>query len=439
MNRCGLADAFGRSRVPLMVLNVTHPLVPEQITQFCAGKDAVLLIEEGQPDFLEQSISTILRKADIPTRLVGKDVLPMAGEYTAEVITEGLLKFIEAYAPSFDVAGAGRHLARIREGRTGAQQTLGELPQRPPNFCTGCPERPVFTAIKLVQRETGPTHIATDIGCHSFATFPPFSLGNSILGYGMSLASAPAVGAMMEKRPIAVMGDGGFWHNGLVSGVSSALFNRGDGVLVILQNGYTSATGAQFLPNSKGNRKDGDSTSDIETTLRAMGVKWLRKIDTYALPKMMKTLREAMTTSEKGLKVVIGDGECQLARQRRIRPQIAAQLKRGERVVRTRFGVDDKTCTGDHACIRLSACPSLTLQPNPDPLKSDPVAHVNNDCVGCGLCGEVAHAAVLCPSFYRAEIVLNPRWYDRALATLRNGVIAMLQPKSRTPLPVVAE
>ncbi len=439
MNRTGLADAFGTSRVPLMVLNVTHPLVPEQITQFCAGKDAVLLIEEGQPDFLEQSISTILRKADIPTRLVGKDVLPMAGEYTAEVITEGLLKFIEAHAPSFDVAGAGRHLAKLREARSAAQKTLGELPQRPPNFCTGCPERPVFTAIKLVQRETGPTHIATDIGCHSFATFPPFSLGNSILGYGMSLASAPAVGAMMEKRPVAVMGDGGFWHNGLVSGVSSALFNRGDGVLVILQNGYTSATGAQFLPNSKGNRKDDNSTSDIETTLRAMGVKWLRKIDTYALPKMMKTLREAMTTTEKGLKVVIGDGECQLARQRRIRPIIAAQLKRGERVVRTRFGVDDKTCTGDHACIRLSACPSLTLQPNPDPLKSDPVAHVNNDCVGCGLCGEVAHAAVLCPSFYRAKIVLNPRWYDRALARLRNGVIALLQPKSRTPLPVAAE
>jgi indolepyruvate ferredoxin oxidoreductase alpha subunit len=221
--------------------------------------------------------------------------------------------------------------------------------------------------------------------------------------------------------------------------VSSALFNRGDGVLVILQNGYTSATGAQFLPNSKGNRKDDNSTSDIETTLRAMGVKWLRKIDTYALPKMMKTLREAMTTTEKGLKVVIGDGECQLARQRRIRPLIAAQLKRGERVVRTRFGVDDKTCTGDHACIRLSACPSLTLQPNPDPLKSDPVAHVNNDCVGCGLCGEVAHAAVLCPSFYRAKIVLNPRWYDRALAKLRNNVIALLQPKPRLPLPVAAE
>ena len=75
-----------------------------------------------------------------------------------------------------------------------AAAAVGELPPRPPTFCTGCPERPVFAAIKLMQREIGPTHISADIGCHSFATFAPFSLGNSILGYGMSLASAAAVG-----------------------------------------------------------------------------------------------------------------------------------------------------------------------------------------------------------------------------------------------------
>ena len=80
-----------------------------------------------------------------------------------------------------------------------------------------------------------------------------------------------------------------------------------------------------------------------------------------------------------------------------------------------RFGVDDEICTGDHSCIRLSGCPSLTVKPNPDPLRSDPVATVIESCVGCGLCGEVAHAAVLCPSFYRAEIIRNPNWWDRAL------------------------
>jgi indolepyruvate ferredoxin oxidoreductase alpha subunit len=102
-------------------------------------------------------------------------------------------------------------------------------------------------------------------------------------------------------------------------------------------------------------------------------------------------------------------------------------MSEGKRVVRERFGVDPDTCTGDHSCIRLSGCPSLSIKPNPDPLRRDPVAHVDNSCVGCGLCGEVSHAAVLCPSFYRASIVANPgRWEGRWKA-LRSRLIGALQ------------
>jgi indolepyruvate ferredoxin oxidoreductase alpha subunit len=133
-----------------------------------------------------------------------------------------------------------------------------------------------------------------------------------------------------------------------------------------------------------------------------------------------------MLAGERGLKVIIADGECQLARQRRLRAEEAEQLKRGKRVVRIRYGVDEDICTGDHSCIRLSGCPSLTVKPNPDPLRTDPVTTVIDSCVGCGLCGEVAHAAVLCPSFYRAELIRNPNWRDRAIAALRSRVIALL-------------
>src|ERR1700753_3633133 len=107
-----------------------------------------------------------------------------------------------------------------------------------------------------------------------------------------------------------------------------------------------------------------------------------------------------MKTAERGLKVIIADGECQLARHRGVRAEDAEKLKRGERVTRARYGVDDEICTGDHSCIRLSGCPSLTVKPNPDPLRSDPVASVNNGCVGCGLCGEGADAAGVCLSFF---------------------------------------
>ena len=82
-------------------------------------------------------------------------------------------------------------------------------------------------------------------------------------------------------------------------------------------------------------------------------------------------------------------------------------------MVRERFGVDEDVCTGDHACIRLSGCPSLSVKRTDDPLKDDPVAAIDNTCVGCGNCGEVAEAAVLCPSFYRADIIYNPTSFDR--------------------------
>jgi indolepyruvate ferredoxin oxidoreductase alpha subunit len=115
-----------------------------------------------------------------------------------------------------------------------------------------------------------------------------------------------------------------------------------------------------------------------------------------------------------------------LARKRRENAEDAARLKAGRRVEKARFGVDDSICTGDHSCIRMSGCPSLTIKPNPDPLRTDPVASVNNDCVACGLCGEMAHAAILCPSFYRAQRVVNAGWWERRLHKLRHSVIERL-------------
>jgi indolepyruvate ferredoxin oxidoreductase alpha subunit len=433
----GLADAYGRTRIPILNLNVVYPLVPEQITGFCAGKRAVLVVEEGQPDFIEQEINTILRRADLQTKLHGKDVLAMGGEYTAELILAGLTRYLAAHAPELPRDGGERLLADIADLRKQATEAFGgSVPARPPNFCTGCPERPVFAALKLVEQKIGKLHVSADIGCHSFATFAPFSFGNSILGYGMSLASSAGVRNFSAKRPVAIMGDGGFWHNGLLSGVSSALLNKGDGVLIIMKNGYTSATGTQetiSTPSSESRRvAEGTSATGsevtIESTLKGMGVKWLRTVDNYEVGKVRATLEDALTSSFEGLKVIIADGECQLERQRRIKPLRAQRLKEGRRVVRTRFGVDEDTCTGDHSCIRLSGCPTLTVRTPSDPLKVDPVAHVTNECVGCGLCGEVAHAAVLCPSFWRAEIISNPTGWDRFKARVREAFIHALQP-----------
>jgi indolepyruvate ferredoxin oxidoreductase alpha subunit len=238
----------------------------------------------------------------------------------------------------------------------------------------------------------------------------------------MSLASAAAVSGTQARRPVSVMGDGGFWHNGLITGVAGSVFNKDDSVLVVMNNGYSSATGQQDIPSSKEERNGRGKGLDIEAALRSLGVAWIKRVRTYGVAGVVRTLSQALRTGQKGLKVIIADGECQLARQRRIRPELARRLAAGKRVVRTRFWVDPEVCTGDHSCIRLSGCPSLTIKPNEDPLRTDPIAHVNNDCVGCGLCGEVAHAAQLCPSFAQLDIIQNPNAWDR----LRLGISTML-------------
>jgi indolepyruvate ferredoxin oxidoreductase alpha subunit len=224
------------------------------------------------------------------------------------------------------------------------------------------------------------------------------------------------------------MGDGGFWHNGLTSGVGNAVFNKTDNVLVVVDNGYSAATGGQDILSSLAPNKSRSTRNPIERAVRGVGVTWVRTIEhTYSVGHMRDILRDAMTTKVRGPKVIVASSECQLNRQRRIRPLIRDAIQKGQRVVRERFGVDPDTCTGDHSCIRLSGCPSLSVAPNPDKLRRDPVAKVDNSCVGCGVCGEVSHAAVLCPSFYRAELISNPNGWDRFWNRVNQAVITFLQ------------
>lgn len=429
-----LADVYGHTKVPLYVMNVAYPLIDRELLRFCEGKRAVLLVEEGQPNFVEQNIASILQRAGAKTQLHGKDILPMAGEYTGAVLVSGIRNFLE------QTNKLSRHTtATTIPIMPVAPDGKAQVHARPPGFCTGCPERPIFTAIKLVQRELGEHHISADIGCHLFSILPPFNLGNTTMGYGLGGAGSAALNANSGKRAIAIMGDGGFWHNGLTSGIANSVFNRSNNLTVIVDNSYTSATGGQDIPSSTAFNPTRSTNHSIASAVKGVGVQWVKTVDrTYDLKTMMTTLREALTTSEAGPKVLIAQSECMLNKQRREKPIVKNSIASGKRNVRERFGVDSDTCTGDHSCIRLSGCPSLSIKPNTDPLRTDPVTTVLDSCVGCGLCGEVAHAAILCPSFYRAEIISNPNIWDRLMARLRKAVISRLQARDRRRLEKLA-
>ena len=329
----GLADVFGDSRIPLYVLNVTYPLIDAEFVRFCAGKKAILIIEEGQPEFIEQAVNTFLRRADVQTRVEGKGMLPMAGEYTGGVMKEGVRKFVAAYRPDLlaDARSPAASSLPSRRLAKAQQAVAGKVHGRPPSFCTGCPERPIFAAMKLVERELGAHHVSCDIGCHLFSILPPFNIGNSTMGYGLGGAGAAALNVPAGKRAIALIGDGGFWHNGLASSVGNAVFNKSDNVLIVVDNGYAAATGGQDVPSSAAANSMRSTRNPIEKAVRGVGVNWVRTLTrTYDVAKMRDTLREALTTAVKGPKVIIAQSECMLNKQRRERP-LHAQARGGRR------------------------------------------------------------------------------------------------------------
>jgi indolepyruvate ferredoxin oxidoreductase alpha subunit len=424
LQRLGLADIYGKTEVPLYCLNVTYPLVEGEFLKFARGKKHLIVIEEGQPEFIEQGLSTMLLRAGLDIKLHGKNFFPMAGEYTGQVMFDSLTEFLKKTAP---------HLLpdKIRapnKPRSKLPDLSKTVPIRPPGFCTGCPERPIFAALKLAQEELGEHQISADIGCHLFASLPPFNIGGATMGYGLGPASNAAFDGGGEKRPISIIGDGGFWHNGLSSSIGNMVYNKSDGLAVIVDNYYSAATGGQDIPSSRADNPTKSTRNPISKALHGVGVNWVRQIDdTYDVRKMRDTFIEALTTDHEGPKVIVASSECMLNRERREKPKRGKMIEQGKRIELPRFGVDEDICTGDHACIRLSGCPSLSVKQLDDPLRDDPVASIDQSCVGCGNCGEVADAAVLCPSFYRADVVQNPGKIENFWAKLSRRIITWLQ------------
>src|SRR5205814_9322094 len=111
------------------------------------------------------------------------------------------------------------------------------------------------------------------------------------------------------------------------------------GTLAIRQYGCSSATGTQELPPSP-QHSEVKSDVSIERAREGMGVGWLEKVDNYRVGAVAKTLKEAMNTDYKGLKVIVAEGECQLERQRKLRPLLSKKMSSGERGVRVKYGVD---------------------------------------------------------------------------------------------------
>jgi len=178
LQRLGLSDLYGGSDIPLYVLNVAYPLIDDEFIAFARDKESILVIEEGHP-------------------------FPIAGELTGPVMLDGIKAFLADQAPEL-------LSAKGRAPNTPPLQPDAKLaktvPVRPPSFCIGCPERPIFAATKLVEQELGSHHIASDIGCHLFSINAPFDIGATTMGYGLGPASAAAFNDKKAHRRQLLLG-----------------------------------------------------------------------------------------------------------------------------------------------------------------------------------------------------------------------------------------
>ncbi|NWJ44645.1 MAG: indolepyruvate ferredoxin oxidoreductase subunit alpha [Chloroflexi bacterium] len=425
----GEADNTGQCNFPIYNLNVIHPLVPEEIVEFLRDKEKVLIVEEGMPDSLETQIRAIAQSHRLhDLQIFGKGVLPEAGEYSPTVLLNSVTAWLskEVY-PGGATYFSGIAAELAQHLHDAANVFEDSLPLRLPHFCTGCPERPIFSALKLTEKKHGLPHYAGDIGCYIMGMYAPFEMTDTCTGMGTGLASAGAMARMTEQKTVGFLGDGTFWHSGLTTSIANATFNSQDATMVIFENGWTSMTGQQENPGTEENaRHEKFKAMDIEMALHAAGVKNVVEVNPYKVGEVVKVLDKAFSSEESELKVIRSVGECMLERQRHEKVEKKERLDEGKRVEQSRFGIDDAVCTGDHSCIRVNGCPSLTIKDNPNPLRADPIATISNTCVGCGLCGEVAHAAVLCPSFYEAKVVTNPSRLERLKQKVNQKLIKLV-------------
>ncbi len=289
----GEADLYGETNIPIFNLNVINPLVPEEIIDFLRDKEAVLIVEEGMPNLIEESIRAIAQRGKLTVDIYGKDLLPAAGEYAPQAIIKGIGSFLlKSTHSSYERRKIEEKSEKISRHVEKAFNFLKEpVTKRNPVFCTGCPERPIFSAIKIMEEEFGRSYYASDIGCYSMSGLPPFNLSDSITGMGIGLASANALSRMSKKRVISFMGDGTFWHSGLTTSIANAVYNNQDAILVVLENFWTSMTGHHANPASNKNMRQERVKMDIEQALRGAGVKWIERVNPYDLRESMEALK----------------------------------------------------------------------------------------------------------------------------------------------------
>ena len=327
-------EVFG-DRVSVLKLGMANPLPVRLIRDFAAKVDKLVVVEELDP-IIEEHCRTL------GLEVSGKDVLPMEGEFSQNLVAARL--------------GGTVHSGKALDDA---------IPPRPPVMCAGCPHRGLFYTLNKNK-----CTVLGDIGCYTLGAVAPLSAMDMTLCMGASISAIhgfnKALGTESEGRTVAVIGDSTFMHSGM-TGLANIAYNQSNSTVIILDNSITGMTGHQQNPTTGYNIKgDPAGKIDLEALCRAMGFNRVRVVDPYDLKATDQAVKEELAADEPS--VIISRRPCALLKYVKHK----APLK-----------VNTDKCIGCKSCMKIG-CPAISMK--------EGKAHVDNTlCVGCGVCEQ------LCP------------------------------------------
>ena len=326
-------------RFPVLKLGMIWPLPEKKLRDFAASVEKLVVVEE-----LDGFIETYVRELGLAC--VGKDVFPVLGEFSQNLVAEKL--------------GLSVH---------GGSALDDAIPPRPPAMCAGCPHRGLFYTLSR-NRCT----VLGDIGCYTLGAAAPLNAIEMTLCMGASVSSIhgynKALGAESEHKTVAVIGDSTFMHSGM-TGLANIAYNQSNSTVIILDNSITGMTGHQQNPTTGFNIKgDPAGKIDLEALCRAMGFRRVRVVDPYDLDACDKAVKEELAADEPS--VIISRRPCALLKYVRHK----APLR-----------VNADKCVGCKSCMKIG-CPALSFK--------DGKAKVDETlCVGCGVCSQLCKFGAL--------------------------------------------
>ncbi|MCX6831383.1 MAG: indolepyruvate ferredoxin oxidoreductase subunit alpha [candidate division Zixibacteria bacterium] len=334
------------------------PLPLERIRKFVVAHNIVLVVEELEPFYEEQ-----LKIAGI--HVEGKKYFGNLGELNPTRVAQG-----------FYDAGLIKSVVR-------PEIEAESLFPRPPVLCPGCPHRGAFMALrKLGVAVTG------DIGCYTLGMLKPLNALDTCICMGASIGNAIGIEKVngSAKGTVAVIGDSTFFHSG-ITGLLDAIYNQSNVTVMILDNGATAMTGGQEHPGTGHTLMGAPATrTDIETLVKALGVKNCRSVDPYDYEATLKAIEEE--TRNPGPSVIVTHRPCVLM---------------PKRIMDEPFVVDLELCNACSACFRIS-CPAIAASSETNE-RGHPKAVIDETtCTGCMLCAQICptEAIVLKSKFVAA-------------------------------------